>query len=136
MLKGLLIGLFGSAIFSSAVFAQGTPKSDPVLIYREAGVNAEQESQIRQAAQDFERPARVRIERLNNLAKALHDLSFEPEPDENKILSMQEEMNQVQSGLNMDRIKLMLQIRKFMSLEQKQKLVQLMRQKEAASKSQ
>lgn len=135
MLQGLILGLFGSAIFSSAVFAQEF-KSDPVLIYREAGVNAEQESQIRRAAQDFEKPAKVRIERLSNLAKTLHDLSFEPELDENKILTLQEEMNQVQSGLNMDRIKLMLQIRRIMSLEQKQKFVQLMRQKEAFSKSQ
>lgn len=103
-------------------------KGDPVLVYREAGANAEQEVKIRRLAQDFEKSARVRIERIRNLSVLMRELSYEPEPDENKILNLQEEMNQLQATLNSDRIKLMLQIRKVLTGEQKQKLVQIMRE--------
>lgn len=108
-------------------------KRDPVLIYRDAGVNNEQESKIRQLAQEYEKAGRVRVERLHNLSKQMTDLSFEPELDEKKILALQDEINELQNSINTERIKLMLKIRALLLPEQKGKLVELMKEKEANS---
>jgi Spy/CpxP family protein refolding chaperone len=107
-------------------------KKDPVLIYREAGANEEQEAKIRQFAQEYEKEAKVRIERLHNLSKQMRELSFDPELDEAKVLKLQDEINELQNTLNKDRIKLMLKIRGVLSPEQKTKLVELLKSKEQA----
>lgn len=113
--------------------ASGSDRKDPVLLYREAGASQEQEVKIRQYAQEYEKAARVRLERLQNLSQQIRDLSFEPEIDETKILAAQDEYNQLQSGLASERIKLMLKIRSLLSAEQKTKLVELMKEKDKQS---
>lgn len=105
-------------------------KKDPVLIYREAGANEEQEGKIRQLAKDYEKTALVRIERLRNLSKQLRELSYETALDEQKILTLQNEINELQSGLNTERIKLMVKIRSQLSPEQNEKLVEIMKERE------
>ncbi len=106
-------------------------KKDPVLIYREAGANEEQEAKIRQFAHDYEKSAKVKVERLHNLSKQVKDLSFEAEIDERKILTVQDEINELQTTLSTERIKLMLKIRSLLSTEQKEKLVELLKAKES-----
>lgn len=105
-------------------------KKDPVLIYREAGASEEQESKIRQIAQEFEQVAKVRVERLKNLSKQLREMSFQPAIDETKALSVQNDINELQANLNTERIKLMVKIRSVLSPEQNEKLVTLMRERE------
>lgn len=122
-------------ISASAGNAEIGQKDDPVLLYREAGADTAQEAKIRLMAHDFEKLAKVRLEKIRNLSKQMRELSYETEPDENKIFSAQEEINQVQSTLNMERIKLMLAIRKVLSSEQKQKLVELMRERQSTPTS-
>lgn len=109
----------------------GADKKDPVLIYREAGATEEQEAKIRQLAKEFEKAGKVRIERLRNLTRQITELSFEPEIDENKILALQDEINELQNALNRDRIKLMLKIRSSLTLETKTRLIELLKRKEA-----
>jgi Spy/CpxP family protein refolding chaperone len=105
-------------------------RKDPVLIYREAGASEEQESKIRQIAQEFEQVAKVRVERLKNLSKQLREMSFQPAIDEVKALSLQNDINELQATLNTERIKLMLKIRSVLSQEQNEKLVSLMRERQ------
>lgn len=105
-------------------------KKDPVLIYRDAGASEEQESKIRSIAQDYEKVARVRVERLRNLSKQLRELSYQPAIDEQKVLTLQTEINELQSNLNTERIKLMVKIRSVLSLEQNEKLVEIMKERE------
>ncbi len=111
---------------------ESADKKDPVLIYREAGASGEQEAKIRQLAQEYEKAARVRVERLHNLNKQMTDLSYEPELDEKRILPLQDEINELQGSINSERIKLMLKIRALLSSEQKSKLVELMKARESS----
>lgn len=106
-------------------------KADPVQIYREAGVNSEQEARIRQLAQGYENASRVRIERIRNLSKQLTALSYEPELDEKKILVLQDEINEIQIVMNTERVKLMLKIRALLTSEQKTKLIALLKERAA-----
>jgi Spy/CpxP family protein refolding chaperone len=119
----------------SSVYAadseNGTDKKDPVLLYREAGANPEQEAKIRQFAQEYDKEARVKVERLHKLSKQIKELSLEPEIDEKKILAVQDEINEAQNFLSTERIKLMLKIRSQLSPEQKTKLIELMKEKDA-----
>jgi Spy/CpxP family protein refolding chaperone len=108
----------------------GAEKRDPVLIYREAGATAEQEAKIRQFAQEYDKEARVRVERLRNLSRQMKELSYEPEIDEKKVLTMQDEINQLQNALSTDRIKMMLKIRGSLNTEQRTKLVELLKERE------
>lgn len=133
---------FLAALNVGGVYAQGEhlgsgeekkkseAKKDPVLIYREAGASEEQESKIRQIAQEFEQVAKVRVERLKNLSKQLREMSFQPAIDESKALSVQNDINELQAALNTERIKLMLKIRSVLSAEQNEKLVSIMRDRE------
>lgn len=114
-----------------AVYSQtNSEKKDPVLIYREAGADAEQEAKIRQLAQEYDKEGRVRMERLRNLSKQMREMSFEPELDEKKVLALQDEINDLQNNLSKDRIKLMLAIRSMLTPEQRTKLVELLKEKE------
>jgi Spy/CpxP family protein refolding chaperone len=123
--------------FSPALAADqdSNDKKDPVLIYREAGASDEQEAKIRQYAQEYEKAARVRVERLHNLNKQMTELSYEAELDEKKITALQDEINELQSSISSERIKLMLRIRSLLSSEQKSKLVELMKAREATRNS-
>lgn len=115
---------------STGADGKSEAKKDPVLIYREAGASEEQESKIRQIAQEFEHVAKVRVERLKNLSKQLREMSFQPSIDETKALAMQNDINELQATLNTERIKLMLKIRAVLSPEQNEKLVSIMRDRE------
>ncbi|MBX9690469.1 MAG: periplasmic heavy metal sensor [Candidatus Obscuribacterales bacterium] len=106
-------------------------QKDPLSIYREAGVSQAQEAKIRELAKEYEKPAKVRLERLRNLSKEMRDLSFEAELDEKKVLALQAEINELQNSLNNERIKLMLEIRALLSAEQKASLVDIMRKGES-----
>lgn len=101
--------------------------TDPMAIYRQAGVSQEQETRIRQLAKDFEDQARVKAKRMMGLIQEMHQLSLYTDPDEKAVLAKQEEINSVTGEMATDRIKLLLTIRKQLTPEQKQKLVSMMK---------
>jgi len=107
--------------------------SDPLTIYREAGVSTEQENQIRDLVKSFETETTARIDSLRKLLKEMRDLSLTPSPDEAAVLSKQDEINKTQNEIASGRIKLLLKIRSMLSKEQKQKLVDLMQKSPGAS---
>ena len=135
------IALLVGAVSAVAVFGAeapdhlALPPADPLVIYRQAGVSSDQELAIARLASDYEKSARVRLARIKNLSIQLREQSFQAELDEAKIIALQEEINVLQSGLCLDRLKLMLSIRQLLSAEQKERLVQLMKEKENAPPS-
>lgn len=98
-------------------------KRDPLKIYRESGIDSEQEQKIRRLAKEFEDQQRVRLRLLGNMLKDMRSLELEPAPDEDKVMTKQGEINKVQNEINNERIKLLLAIRNVLTIEQKQRLV-------------
>ncbi len=125
----VLFSLIAAVFFSPACQADNE-KKDPVLIYRDAGANNEQEAKIRQLASDYEKLGRVKMERMHNLAKQLTQLSYDADLDEEKLLTVQQDINELQSDLNNERIKLMVKIRNLLTAEQKSKLLELMKERD------
>lgn len=103
---------------------------DPVAVYVEAGINKEQEGKIRQMAKDFEDMQGVRLKLMATLLKDMRALQLEADPDEKKVLSKQDDINKVHSEMATDRVKLMLKIRGLMTPEQRQRLVQLIQERD------
>ncbi len=116
------------SVISKQAFAATPEKKDPLLIYRNAGINSEQEAKIKQIVQEYEKAGKVRVERLRNLSKQIKDLSYDAELDENKILNVQSEINELQATVNTERTKLMVKLRSVLTPEQKEKFVDLMRE--------
>lgn len=102
-------------------------RHDPLAIYREAGIDREQEKKIRMLAKEFEDAQKVRLELMANLLKEMRNLQMEPDPDEKKALAKQDEINKVQAEMGSERVKLVLKIRNVLTFEEKQRLVQNMR---------
>ncbi len=98
---------------------------DPLAVYKEAGIDLEQERKIRKFAKEFEDQQRVRLKLMANLLKEMRQLELLPDPDEKKALDKQVEINKVQNDISIERIKLLLRIRNVMTFEQKERLVSL-----------
>ena len=119
-----------------AVLSQGQPSGqdrDPVAIYSEAGADGEQIAKIRLLGREFEEAAKVRMQLRMNLLKEMRAMGMEAEPDQKAMLSKQDEINKVNSEMAMDHTRLMLKIRSVLNTEQKQRLVQLLQQRDKAS---
>lgn len=116
----------------NAVLAQTDEKSkeakaaDPIRIYLEAGINKVQEAQIREMARAIEETNVQRAKQVLGLLKEIRALSEQTELDDKRIISDQKEVNELQGQMALDRIKLLIRIRKLLSPEQKAKLVSLM----------
>ena len=106
----------------------GGPRSrDPLSIYREAGINADQESQIKELANQFEQANATRLQSVMALLQEMKELSLKPDPDEQAVIAKQEQISKFQAEMGMERIKLLLKIRHVLNAEQKQKLVEIMK---------
>lgn len=106
---------------------QASPQADPIYIYKLAGIDSEQEGEIRKLVKDFESAQRVRIKVLINLVKDMRGLQLQPSPVEDEVLDKQDEINKVTSNTATERVKLMLKIRSILTPQQKQKLVGLIK---------
>lgn len=102
---------------------------DPLMLYKRAGINSEQEGEIRKLMKEFESAHRVRLKSLFGLIKKMRSLQLQPNPQEEEVLELQDEINQASGVIATERIKLMLKIRKLLNPMQRQKLVELVRVK-------
>lgn len=107
--------------------AQNQASRDPMYIYKQVGINSEQEGEIRKQVKDFESAQRVRVKLLINLVKDMRGLQLQPDPSEEEVLAKQTEINNVSSQSALERVKLMLKIRAILTPGQKQKLVDLVK---------
>lgn len=102
-------------------------RHDPLAVYREAGIDKEQEKKIRQLAKEFEDGQRVRLALMANLLKDMRNLQMQPDPNEKVALAKQDEINKVQSEMGTERVKLVLKIRSVLTFDEKQRLIENMR---------
>jgi len=127
-------------VTSSAAWAQ-QPQGpgegeDPVSIYKEAGINPDQEGQIRKLARDFESAQRVRSKTVYGYLREMSEIQLEPDPAEEKVLAKQKDINDITATMANERVKLMLKIRAILTPEQKQRLVKLIKDRaEAAARA-
>lgn len=124
----LLAGSTGAAFAQGGEgAAEGDPRmQDPLALYRMAGINAEQEEQIRKLAKDFEDSQRVRVKSVIVLYKELKVLQLQPDPNETAVIAKQEEVNKVSSEMATERVRLLLKVRKVLTPDQRKKLVSLL----------
>ena len=115
------------------VFAQQeggeTVPADPLELYKKAGIDSDQEGEIRKMMKEFESAHRVRMKSLFGLMKDMRSLQLQANPSEDEVLAKQDEINKLSGEIATERIKLMLKIRKLLSPSQRQRLVQLVRVK-------
>lgn len=109
-------------------------RHDPVAIYKEAGIDKQQESRIRQMAREFEDMQAVRLKRLSNLSLQLKAISLETDPDEKDAMAKQDEINKALNEMANARLKLLLDIRQVLDHDQKERLVQLLRSRPSGTK--
>lgn len=126
-----LVAPFAASAQTAGALQQGgaTQQKDPLSVYKEVGINNDQEAKIRQLSKEFEDSARVRDERVRNLMGEIFELSLQPAPDEATVLAKQDEMNKVQAEKATDRVKLLLNIRNLLTADQKQRLVTIMEER-------
>lgn len=104
-----------------------TQSRDPLAIYREAGIDSNQEGQIKQLAKEFEDANAVRLQNVMSQLQQMKALSLKPDPDEQAVITLQEQISKIQAEMAMERIKLLLKIRKLLNPDQKQRLVEQMK---------
>ncbi len=120
----LIFCLCASSLIPPAVLSQGAGESsDPVAIYKEAGISAEQESAIRKLAQNYDQENAVKLESLAQMLQDLRDMAYQKTLNESGMLAKQEEINKLQSDMAMQRIKLVIKIRGLLTPAQNEKLV-------------
>ncbi len=126
----LLVGSAGIAFGQGETGEQVDPRmQDPLALYRMAGINLDQEEQIRKLAKDFEDAQRVRAKTAFAKYKELSELQLQPDPVEEEVIAKQEEINKVIAEMATERMKLLLKVRKVLTPDQRKKLVALLSDK-------
>ncbi|MBX9667280.1 MAG: periplasmic heavy metal sensor [Candidatus Obscuribacterales bacterium] len=129
----LIVGSAGIA-FAQGDAGEDPRMADPLALYRMAGINGDQEEQIRKLAKDFEDAQRVRAKTAFAKYKELSDLQLQPDPVEEDVLAKQEEINKVIAEMATERMKLLLKVRKVLTPDQRKKLVALLGDKSGPGK--
>ncbi|SRR5579885_503775 len=106
--------------------SSGGGNDDPLAIYRAAGINSDQEQEIRRLAKEFEDAQRVRLKSLLGLMQDMNNLQRQADPPEPEVLAKQEEINKLTNEMATERVKLLLKVRKVLTADQKQKLVKIL----------
>ena len=99
---------------------------DPIAIYKEAGIDAEQEVKIRNLATEYERDSAEKANAIVQLLREMRHLSLDPELDAKKIMDTQKEINKLQGVMAIDKVQLLIRIRSQLRTDQKRKLVALL----------
>lgn len=120
----LTLSICALSLIPPAVLSQGAGEAgDPVAIYKQAGINADQESAIRKLAQDYDQENSVKMESLAQMLQALRDMAYQKTLNESGMLAKQDEINKLQSDMALQRIKLVIKIRGLLTPTQNEKLV-------------
>jgi Spy/CpxP family protein refolding chaperone len=121
-----IIAFLVSIATPSVVLGQGGDLSDPVAIYKEAGINAEQESSIRKLAEEYDQESVVKIKALGGLLQELRTLAYQSVLDSNALLAKQEQINKLRSEMEMQKIQMVIKIRSILTASQNEKLANIL----------
>ncbi len=126
-ISGVALVLLGFAAIPPVVLSQNNAEgTDPVAIYKQAGINAEQESNIRKLAQDYDQADSVRMKTLGGLLQELRNLAYQSVLDADAMLAKQDQINKLQSEMAMQRIKLVIKVRSILTPAQNDKLATIL----------
>jgi hypothetical protein len=103
--------------------------SDPIAIYKEAGVDPGQAKKILGLANAYESTQDKRAHELIAHLKHVRALSMSPSLDERSILETQMSINKLQNQMAMDKVHLLINIRRILNQTQRAKLVTLLHQR-------
>jgi Spy/CpxP family protein refolding chaperone len=130
---GLIVMTPNMVIAQDASGAPSTPGAtqgrDPLAVYQAVGASPDQMTTIKGHVDTFNNGQSQRGKALWSLMRDMHQLSLQPSPDENAVLSKQNEINQTGAAMATEKMKLMLKIRSVLTPDQRAKLVQLMQPK-------
>src|SRR5580704_8246603 len=102
--RAMLIVAFLALFATPLAFAENADNAeDPVAVYKEAGINAQQESSIRQLAQEYDQESAVKLKALGELRHKLRELAYQPSLNSSALLAKQEQINKLQSEMALDR---------------------------------
>jgi hypothetical protein len=102
--------------------------ADPIALYKEAGIDEKQQEKVLALANQYEEAQDKKAHEMIAHLKNLRALSLVPDLDEKQILETQTDINKLQSEMALDRMHLLINIRKLLNHDQRVKLVQLMQQ--------
>jgi Spy/CpxP family protein refolding chaperone len=126
----LIVAFLALIATPSVVLAQNggnaPDANDPVAVYKEAGINAQQESSIRKLAQEYDQESAVKLKALGGLLQELKTLAYQPVLDGNALLAKQEQINKLQSEMSIDRIQMVIKIRNILTANQNEKLANIL----------
>lgn len=103
-----------------------TQTSDPIATYKEAGADAGQQQKILTLANNYEKAQDEKAHELINELKHLKALSLSANLDEKTILQTQSGINKLQGEMAMDKMHLLINIRRILNQEQRNRLVKIM----------
>jgi Spy/CpxP family protein refolding chaperone len=106
---------------------------DPAAIYIQAGAKKEQVEEIRRLGQDYETKSAEQAKEVIELLGDMRKLSMQPDLDEEKILATQDKINKLQNEMATEKVKLLITIRKVLTPEQRNELVQLIKKRAATA---
>jgi Spy/CpxP family protein refolding chaperone len=106
---------------------------DPIGIYRQTGIDSAQEEKIRALAENYEKSEDDKAHKMIDNLNKLKALSLAPDLDEKLILDTQTTINKLQSEMALDKIHLLISIRKVLNKNQRIKLVSLLQSRNKAS---
>ncbi len=101
---------------------------DPLQLFKEAGIDANQETTMRNMAKEFEDKVNAKNTEARQWFSQLKDLTLQVNPDEAKYLHCQEEINKIHSEVSMMHAKFILDLRNVLNQSQKEKLIAIMQQ--------
>lgn len=99
---------------------------DPIEIYKKAGITEQQEEKIRTLAVEFENGMAAKADQVLGLLHEMRQLSGMANLDEKRIINTQKEINRLQGEMSLERVQLLINIRRMLSAEQREKLVKQM----------
>ncbi len=116
----------------SQAHSERQPGPDPMEIYLQVGIDADQEAKIRSLVNKFEDDASKRSQEVFRLSKQIFELSMQPDPDGSAVMDAQAEINKIQNQSANEKLILLLKIRHVLKPDQKNKLVQIIRTRQQA----
>jgi Spy/CpxP family protein refolding chaperone len=127
---GLSLVLFQSAYCTDEMSSSNTrpSKADPLAAYKATGINASQESKLKELLADFEALTADKGKTMIQLMNEMRAISLQPDANEQIALSKQNEINKVNNQMSDERIKLMFKMRAVLTADQRAKLVKQMQE--------
>ncbi len=100
---------------------------DPLDQYKQCGINKDQELKLKQTFQQFKDWQAKKGLEHDKYEQQMRQLSLMPEVEENRLLAIQEQLNKINSDYSIRHVKLVYELRRILTPQQRQKLIASMK---------